>query len=79
MFAWIEPLIAFILRGLGIGGATKRQPDAEAQDQRAAAVDQAARAETHLQDSQAVIAAQGATNATVTASVDADSEGHWRD
>ena len=48
-----------------------RQPDAEAQDDRATAVEQAARAETHLQDQQAAVAASGAENATVT-KADAD-------
>ena len=49
----------------------KRQPDAEAQDQRATAVDQAARAETQLHDQQAAVAASGESNATVTKAADA--------
>lgn len=72
MSAFVKWLIAFVLRGFGIGSsAPVRQPDAEAQDDRAAAVAEAARAETSLHDQQAAVAASGDSNATVTKAADA--------
>ena len=65
---WLFPAI---FRFFGVSTAPKRQPDAEAQDQRVTAVDQAARAETQLHDQQAAVAASGDSNATVTKAADA--------